>query len=138
MAYEYIDGVGGDAALRATGLTLALALADAARGLSAMFADPSEVHIKRTAWVDVAPGEPGDQAVEFLGEIVYLFDAEGFVAGDVRVGPAGAGGFRAELRGEAYDPARHTTRAAVKAVTYHALDVSQSNGGWAVRVTFDL
>ncbi|MBU2602746.1 MAG: archease [Actinobacteria bacterium] len=72
-----------------------------------------------------------------LAEALFLFATEGFVgvaaqvhrldsstepgSGDVR--------FQARVRGERLDTTRHETRAEVKAVTYHLLDVTREASG---------
>jgi SHS2 domain-containing protein len=75
--------------------------------------------------------------VSWLQEILYLWDAEGLVFGRFRV--------RVENRrltatawGEPFDEARHVLQTEVKAVTYHQLEVVESDQGWQARVILDL
>jgi SHS2 domain-containing protein len=88
--------------------------------------------------------------VDFLNEVVFLFETEGLVFGEcaveLRAGAAGgeaerAGdtvALRAVLRGERYDRERHPLRAVVKAVTYHGLRVWRDGERWRALVLFDL
>ena len=82
--------------------------------------------------------------VDFLNEVLFLFETEGLVFGDCAVelrAGAGAGGdvaLRARLRGERYDRERHPLRAVVKAVTYHGLRVWRDGERWRAQVLFDL
>lgn len=80
--------------------------------------------------------------VEWLSEALYLFDVDGFLAAGAAVGIAerGAAGLRltGELLGEAHDPARHPHKVAIKAVTYHELEVADDDGGWRATVLFDI
>ena len=43
-----------------------------------------------------------------------------------------------EIRGEPHDPRRHPHRVAVKAITYHGLEVARTAAGWQARVIFDI
>lgn len=80
--------------------------------------------------------------VEWLGEALYRFEVEGFVSGDARLAIAErAGGVLAldgELLGEPHDPGRHPHKVAIKAITYHRLEVAASAAGWRARLIFDL
>ena len=42
------------------------------------------------------------------------------------------------IRGEKFDPARHTFYTEIKAVTYHELAVVRSTAGWRAQVIFDV
>ncbi|MFQ5350202.1 MAG: archease [Thermoanaerobaculia bacterium] len=80
--------------------------------------------------------------VEWLGEAVYRFDVEGFVVAGARVeiSEASGGGLmlRGEMAGELYDPDRHPHKVAIKAVTYHGLEVAATGDGWRAKVIFDI
>jgi SHS2 domain-containing protein len=74
---------------------------------------------------------------DLLTELLALFTVEGFIWRDASVKEAGRS-LRVTLRGEPFDPARHTFRGEIKAVTYHQLMVENSPGGWRSRVIFDV
>ena len=80
--------------------------------------------------------------VEWLGEALYRFEVEGFVASGARLEIAqrsdGALALAGEMVGEAYDPDRHPHKVAVKAITYHGLEVAPVAEGWRARVIFDI
>ena len=80
--------------------------------------------------------------VEWLGEALYRFDVEGFVASGARLEisepPGGGLALVGEMTGETYDPDRHPHKVAVKAITYHGLEVAATAGGWRARVIFDI
>ena len=81
--------------------------------------------------------------VEWLGEALYRFDAEGFLAADARltITDSATGGLEldGELRGESHDGRRHPLKLLVKAVTYHGLEIGRpAGGGWRARVIFDI
>ena len=80
--------------------------------------------------------------VDWLNELVYVFevDRQLFAEAAVRVAAA-AGGRRltAIARGEVWDPERHPVTVLVKAVTHHGLEVTgRPDGTWSARVLFDV
>jgi SHS2 domain-containing protein len=74
----------------------------------------------------------------WLSELLVLFFLDGVVASEVLVEEVGPIRVRGQLRGETLDIERHTFRGEIKAVTRHALTVSEREGGWAARVIFDV
>jgi SHS2 domain-containing protein len=44
----------------------------------------------------------------------------------------------ATARGETIDPARHTVYTEIKAITFHGMEVQETNDGWTVQVIFDM
>jgi len=80
--------------------------------------------------------------VEWLEELLYLFDAHELVfsGAEVTLGELPDGGFelRGEIAGERFDPDRHPVKVAIKGITYHGLEVRERAGGWWARVIFDI
>ena len=83
--------------------------------------------------------------VDWLSELVYRFDADGWLARDVDVEVSAADAeeaaewtLRARLSGGRLDPERQEVRVLVKAITYHALEVVQTGARWHARVIFDI
>ena len=79
--------------------------------------------------------------VDFLRELLYLHDAEGFLVRrtELRSGPDPEGRtVSAEVFGEPFDAARHRIARQIKAVTYHGLLVEECEDGWQARVILDI
>jgi SHS2 domain-containing protein len=107
----------------AWGDSLAQAFEEAARALVAVTYDPRTIRLRETREVAVEGDRPDRLLVRFLGEMVYLIDAEGFVPARARVEMT-EGGLTARLRGRVADSFRPTRRGPhVKAVTYHGLEI---------------
>lgn len=79
-----------------------------------------------------------DLLVRYLSELLFLHDARHWVFRGARVRAIGQGSVDADVLGERFDPARHSVRRQIKAVTYHALLVSEDAQGWSARVVLDL
>ncbi len=79
--------------------------------------------------------------VDFLNELIYLFDSQRLIFPELIVEEAnfGAGAvLRGRLRGGPWDPRRHKLRTQLKAATYHGLEIRRTERGLSVEVIFDL
>ena len=75
--------------------------------------------------------------VDFLNELLFLFETDGLVVAQARIELEGTR-LRATIRGERYDESKHPLRSLVKAVTYHGLRVWQEGERYRAQVLFDL
>jgi SHS2 domain-containing protein len=73
-----------------------------------------------------------------MDEFLYLNDVEYLVPRRIEVA-VDDDGFRAEARcvGEKFSRDTHETGIAVKAATYHMMDIRREEGGYRVRMVFD-
>jgi SHS2 domain-containing protein len=115
--------------------------ADAARAFSETVTDRSALDADVTIEVSLSAEAIDLLLVDWLSELVYRFDTDGWLARDVEVQvseiPEGWT-LRARLRGGRLDPERQEVRVLVKAITYHALEVHQTGASWQARVIFDI
>jgi SHS2 domain-containing protein len=79
-----------------------------------------------------------DLLVNWLSEILYLNDAEGWLFRDFRVQELGEKVITAKARGEKFDRARHRVKVLVKAITYHQLALEETPQGWRAQVYVDV
>lgn len=133
-------GTAGDAGLRAEAGTLELLLAELALGFAAL-SSPGAVSPAAGRTVTVSAAGPGELAVKFLNELVYLADTAGFLPASAEIAVKKEGGelkLTAALRGEDAAFGRHPRGLLVKAATYHALKVEERGGRWAAEVVLDI
>jgi len=109
-----------DLGIRATGDSLAGAFINAARGLLHVILE-GDVRERTERVVTLNASDRGHLLVRWLSEVLYLYDAEHFVPASFRFTEFSDTLLVAEIRGEAFDRARHQTKLDVKAVTYHQL-----------------
>jgi SHS2 domain-containing protein len=76
--------------------------------------------------------------VDWLNDVVFLFEARAVVCRRVVFGEWRETAYRAALFGEPVDPVRHEPRDLVKAATYHGLEVRRDGTGWHARVILDV
>lgn len=132
--FEHTADVGFDAWADSTNELLRCAF----HALVSVAFDVSKVRGDDEYLVEVSGEDWPDALVNFLSEVVYLFDAEHFAATDCRVETASPSRVRVALVGERRDPARHPWKLIVKAVTYHDLSMRACDEGWRARVVLDV
>jgi len=79
--------------------------------------------------------------VEFLQEVIYFKDAQRLLLRPEAVSVQRLGErvrVSARLTGEPLDPKKHEQQVDVKAVTYHRLEVKQTDRGWEAFVILDI
>lgn len=95
---------------------------------------PSE---RRVVVVEGANRE--ERLVRWLQEVYFVLENELWLAVDAVEVQASAAQVRGTLRGEPYDPSRHTLHTEIKAITYHGLAVEQdADGCWTATVVVDV
>ena len=76
--------------------------------------------------------------VDWLSELLYLYDVENLLFKGFKVESVGEGGLKARVKGEPFQEGLHVIKTGVKAVTYHQIEVREENGGWRAQIIFDL
>ncbi|MCX8118633.1 MAG: archease [Desulfobacterota bacterium] len=76
--------------------------------------------------------------VDWLHELLYLHEVEGLLFNRFLIESVGPEGLKATVQGEPFQEGIHEIKAAVKAVTYHQIEVKRENGGWRAKVILDL
>ena len=127
-----------DIGFRAWGATPAMLFENAARAMGVIAADPNAVEARTELAVEISGDDFESLLVNWLSEIVYLFDSGRFAAKSYQVDEITAEKLTARLIGEPRDPPRHPWRLIVKAVTYHEIEVAERNGRWEARVFLDI
>jgi SHS2 domain-containing protein len=127
-----------DLGLRVRARELNALFSDAGRALmSVIVSNPDAVEPRDAVEVDVAGRNREYLFVDWLGELLFLFESKKFLASQFEVNVTDAG-VQAAIRGEPYDAARHLLAHEVKAVTYHGLKVEQTESGWLAEVILDI
>jgi len=127
-----------DLGLRVRANDLNALFSDAGRALlSVIVSNPDAVEPRDAVEVDLAGRDREYLFVDWLGELLFLFESKKFLASRFEVNVTDAG-VQAAIRGEPYDAARHLLAHEVKAVTYHGLKVEQTESGWLAEVILDI
>jgi pimeloyl-ACP methyl ester carboxylesterase len=81
---------------------------------------------------------PEDLLINFLREVLYLYNGERWLLKGLRVTRIGERVLEAEARGEPFDGQKHAICKEIKAVTYHQAEIRKTPDGWTARVIFDV
>lgn len=124
--------------MRAWGPRPAYAFAQAARGLYAVILghDPPGGDVEQH--VDVAGEDWDELLVNWLAELLYLFELDGFIAAVIELETCAPPRCAASLRGSRLDDPESAAGVAVKAVTYHQLAVDVRPDRTEIRVILDI
>ncbi len=127
-----------DIGFEAYGRSRAEAFANAARALIHLIVDLDSIEPCEELRIEVEGRDPASLLVNWLSEVLYRFDAEGWVFRDFEIGKLEEKRLSAVARGEKFDRARHQAKLLVKAITYHQLALDQTPNGWRARVYVDI
>lgn len=87
-----------------------------------------------TRTVTLEAGDVAELLAQWLRELLFLYEVEGFAYRDAAFEALSERGLRATVFGQ---PATRAIRE-IKGVTYHDLAVRQTDGAWRARVIFDV
>ena len=127
-----------DVGLRIYGRTLADLFANAGLGLMALAIEPQKFQEEERRALAVTAADSEQLLVNWLSEILYYMDAEGWAFTRFDITECSPTAIAAEGWGERRDPASRTRAVAVKAVTYHQLAVRETADGFEATVYFDI
>jgi SHS2 domain-containing protein len=127
-----------DVGIWATGPTTAALFEALGLGLFALMTDRSRVRPIAERAVSASGTDPSALVVAYLGELLLLQQTEGFLAREIHAHPVGdpPTAIVASAAGEPFDPARHSARTEVKAITLHDLTLDLARG--RARVIVDI
>ena len=136
-----------DVGIASTGQSLEEALAWLAIGVFSLIVDPDGVLPRDCRQISVSSRDQQALVVDWLNELLYLYEAEGFLPKECEVSVherrrtvstnPDAVAIQARCLGEPLDPARHHILSVVKAATYHGLQITH-NGHWRIQVILDI
>lgn len=133
--FDFIEHTA-DVGLIAYGKDLPEAFSNAAYGLFSIIADLDTVSEKFSHQVTVTSEDIYGLLFEWLNELIYLFDARGYLFKRFDIPKFGDQRLNAVCYGEKYQPGRHNLKLGVKAATYHMLQVDREKN--QVQVIFDV
>ncbi|MBN1847269.1 MAG: archease [Deltaproteobacteria bacterium] len=88
--------------------------------------------------ISISGDDLEDLMVQWLGEILYLFEGERLVVTGIEIYPFTGFTLSAKLKTVPFEPESHNILREIKAVTYHQIEVTQRGDQWTARVIFDL
>ena len=126
-----------DVGIIAYGADISQAFANAARALFSLITELDDVDEVLYRDIELAAPDQESLLVEWLNELIYLFDAENIIFKRFDITQLSNTQLKARSYGEKVDSSKHRLKTGVKAATYHMLKVDQDDGG-KVQVLFDI
>jgi len=137
MPFKVLD-ISGDVGLTAYGNTKEEAFINAARGMYSLITNPGSVLEKKVIHISVGNQNPDGLLVSWLNELVFHFDAYGFIGKKIGVEHFSDNKIKARISGEEFSPDRHEGNLLIKAATYHKLRIEKKDNQWEIDVVFDI
>ncbi len=135
--YEILDHTA-DVGLRVRGRHLAEVFEKAALGFYDLMVSLKAVEAEAVRHVNVEAESLDELLVQWLSELLYLFELDGFLGKKVHVVVDPQWKLTAVVQGDFFDPKRHELKLLYKAVTYHKASVDFCDGTWTAQVIFDI
>ena len=134
--YDFFDHTA-DIGIRAAGKTLEELFERLAHGLTELIAEDSDLKPREVRAIHLGARDADSLLLAWLQELVFWFSTDRFLPAQyaLEVSPTS---LRGEVRGEPFDPSRHTQGREVKAITRHLLTVTQRDGVWCGQVIVDI
>jgi SHS2 domain-containing protein len=127
-----------DVGFEAFGSTREEVFANAARALIYLIVDLDTIEPRGEVALQVRGPDPESVLVNWLSEILYLHDAEGWLFRDFDIQNLQDDSLSALARGEKFQRSRHQAKLLVKAITYHQLALKETREGWRAQVYVDI
>jgi SHS2 domain-containing protein len=127
-----------DLLVEGTGATLGEAVANVALGMLNAITPLDGIAERETIRAEAEGTDLKNLIFNLLDEILYMNDSEGLTPRSLEV-EIDEKNLRAKAtgRGERFSRDTHSVGIAVKAVTYHMMEVERTSEGYKVRVVFD-
>lgn len=137
MQFELLDHPA-DIGFRAHGATVEELFANAARALVFIILDPSNIVSGQQISLSAEAGDYESLLVNWLNEVLYYIDGKRIALGEFDISQLSSTRIECIAKGEPRDPQKHPPKLAVKAVTYHQLEVQRAENGWLAEVYVDV
>lgn len=135
--FDIIDHTA-DIGIIAYGDDVKQAFSHAATALFSLITETEQINRVTQHEVEVTSSDRDSLLVEWLNNLIYLFDAEKLLFREFDIQKISDTRLKAVCSGERFEPSRHKLKRDVKAATYHMLRVTEDKHGCQIRVIFDI
>jgi SHS2 domain-containing protein len=135
--FQILD-ISGDVGLKAFGESINEVFMNAAIGMYNLITNLDGIAENKTIDVSVESLSMEGLFVSWLNELIFHFDAYGFVGKKIDIKHFSDNKIIATITGEEFDPERHDRKLLIKAATYHKLRIEKGDETWEAEVIFDI
>jgi len=136
-AFEIIDHVA-DVGIVAYGTDVEELFSNAALALFSLITEPESIEEKLHLDLEVSSEGRDRLLVEWLNELIYLFDAERILFNRFDIKRLTHNELKATCYGEGFDSMKHKIKIGVKAATYHMLKLDKNGDGCKAQIILDI
>lgn len=111
---------------------------NAGLALLGLITEPERVEEKLHRNLKVTSDDREGLLVNWLNELIYLFDAEQLMFCRFDVENLTDRQLEASCHGEKFDPNKHRIKRGVKAATYHMLKLEENDAGYKAQIILDI
>jgi len=135
MSFEELEHTA-DVLMRVRGATINEIFADAGRAMFHVMYGPCEDRgIERQ--ISLEADDLESLLIDYLSELLFITDVENIVFCTFDVDVRGTR-LVAALRGEPFDPARHSAGTLIKGISYFGLEIVKEEEAYVVEIIFDI
>ena len=127
-----------DLAIKVFGKTQAELFANSAFALFDLMTDVEKVEVRDHLTLEVEGTDRDDLMVNWMRELLYLFQGSGYLLKQFQVHEARDTYVRGEVSGEKYDPDRHEVQREFRSVVYDQSRMEKTGDQWTAQVIFEL
>lgn len=124
--------------IKLSGASLPEILSDSGFALFDLLVDLETVEPNESVPIEVEGSDADDLMVNWMRELLYAYQANGYVLKEFTVQQTGEYFVRAEAKGEKYNPDRHEEREAIGAVESRLCHLGQIGNQWTAQAGFAL
>ncbi len=135
--FEILDHTA-DIGIMVYGKDLESLFENAAQGFFHLITDLKRVRLRTERKINISRESLERLMVDWLSELLYLYEVEHLLFKRFVVESIDEEGLKASVKGEFFREGVHVIKTAVKAVTYHQIEVRKEEKGWRARIIFDL
>jgi SHS2 domain-containing protein len=127
-----------DLVIKVFGKTQAELFANSGFALFDLMTDIEKVQASEQLPLEVEGVDRDDLMVNWMRELLYLFQGSGYLLKEFIVREAKDNHVRGEVSGEKFDPDRHEIHREIKSVAYHQSRMEKTGDQWTAQVMFEL
>jgi SHS2 domain-containing protein len=125
-------------AVRITGNSQADLFTNSAFALFDVMTDIANVETKESVPLEVEGSDRDDLMVNWMRELLYLYQASGYLLREFKIIEVKDTSVKAEVSGEKIDPDRHEIKQEITTVAFHKSRMEKTGNQWIAQLIFEL
>ncbi|MFQ3574135.1 MAG: archease [Thermodesulfovibrionales bacterium] len=140
MPIEMLN-ISGDVGILVRSDNIVDAIKEACIGMYSLMTDLKDILPTKSIDIHLEEDSLESLVVCLLNELLFQFETKGFIGNDLVIEFSEESGIfkiNTNIKGESFDPNRHSRKLLIKAATYHNLLVNVDGDGTIIRIVFDI